>query len=131
MVRKGSTVRVRQRALEKPLETAAFLVLRGADAASVRPRGPHLGHIRSKDLSAPAAPGTTGAAAESLLEALHLAASRLGQPPDTARRVRIEQAVLGQRVASPARRIAPPKFSRGHGLVIRVGELIRHPLADK
>jgi hypothetical protein len=47
MVRKGSPVRVRQRALEKPLETAAFLVPEGVDPASVRARGPHLGRVRS------------------------------------------------------------------------------------
>src|SRR3712207_4209049 len=38
----------RQRALAKPLETAAFVVPGDADAASVRARGPHLGRIRSK-----------------------------------------------------------------------------------
>src|SRR3954453_17615261 len=46
MVRKGSPVRVRQRALEKPLETAAFLVPRSTDAASTIARGPLLGRIR-------------------------------------------------------------------------------------
>src|SRR4051795_3294950 len=48
MVRKGSPVRVRQRALEKPLETGAFLVPGGADATSAIARGPHLGRISSK-----------------------------------------------------------------------------------
>ena len=45
MVRKGSPVRVRQRALQKPLETAAFLVPRSADAASTKACGPLLGRI--------------------------------------------------------------------------------------
>src|SRR4051794_35291321 len=45
MVRKGSPVRVRQRALEKPLETAAFLVPLTADTASTTARGPLLGRI--------------------------------------------------------------------------------------
>src|SRR5687768_5383046 len=51
MVRKGSPVRVRQRALKKPLETAAFSRLWAADAASAKDSqaafGPHTFRKRS------------------------------------------------------------------------------------
>jgi hypothetical protein len=46
MVRKGSPVRVRQSALAKPLETAAFLVLGIVDAASAGARGPSMAACR-------------------------------------------------------------------------------------
>src|SRR5215204_3104044 len=83
MVRKGSPVRVRQRAFAKPLETAAFLVPGGADAASVRARGPHLGRIRSKY---PA--GRTGAPADDA------AALAIDTPPRAGRQNRRKHAKL-------------------------------------
>src|SRR4051794_892265 len=46
MVRKGSPVRVRQRALENPLETAGFLLPRCADAASISAREPLFGRLQ-------------------------------------------------------------------------------------
>jgi hypothetical protein len=46
MVRKGSPVRVRQRALENPLETAGFFVVWVTGIGGDSLRGPHLGRVR-------------------------------------------------------------------------------------
>src|SRR4051794_3757305 len=94
MVRKGSPVRVRQRALEKPPHMAAFCLGCWWLGGAKRSRGPYLGRIRTKP------PSWKGSARRG---ACGSASVRRGRPDDVERAVRhgdevIEQLALGKTV---------------------------------